>query len=283
MNESCPISFKPPMDEFRLRFYYSLMAYCLGLITYITVNKPLHTICFGLFVIIVTPLTLLLKDSNNIYIEITITILFPTLSLLLGIIQGSLFVKIYNENFKLNDDDEIKEEEEEESKFKKLAYYCKMFTIGAIIIIILMFFFLDLTFGIVNLPAYVLTRFIIHLGLSIFLIALSIAFKQKKFCKLWIMVAFSTTTILITTFFLFNIITEHPYYVYFTFAIHFLFVIVIILIYIMCHKVFIECFNFCTSIPSPDNWGIADIWNDVYEIITKNGDDDDNTKNDKTL
>jgi hypothetical protein len=244
-----------PMDDIRLRFYYALMSYSIGLISFISIQNPFTVLVLDLLIIIITPLTLLFTDEENIYVEITITIIFPTLTLLLGIFKGYIFIKIYNYYFiKKNTDDNTNIADDDVVKKKSkicnnISQYCKAALIAATTMSICIFYIIDLSVPFLvrfNYPnIYLKIRLFIHLLLSLFLIGLSIGFKQKRFGKLWMMVAYSTTTILMTTLFIFNIITKNGYFVYLVFTIHFTIIVIslpiwIILLYKIGYKIIIK-------------------------------------------
>lgn len=261
MNETVEYTLLP-MDSIRLRFYYALMSYSIGLISFVSIQKPFIVLVGDLFIIMLTPLTLLITDPNNIHVELSITILFPVLTLLFGIFQGYLFIRIYDYYFHKKDidknDDEDREDDKDNDhkKTKKcntIAHYCKACLIAATIMSICIFYIIDLTIPFlvsVSYPnIYLKIRVCIHLFLSVFLIGLAIGFKQQRFGKLWIMVAYSTTTMLLTTLFLFKIIKKNGYYVYLTFVIHFIIIIItvpiwIIFLYKFIYKILIKKYLF---------------------------------------
>ena len=231
------------MDDIRLRFYYALMSYSLGLISFVSIQKTLPVLVLDLFIIILTPLTLLISDTKNIYIEISIEILFPLITLLMGIFQGYVIIKLYdyyfinkNKEESIIDDDEPKKKKDTK-KINTIAHYCKAGLIAATTMSIFIFYIIDLaipflvTWGYPGV--YLKLRFFFHLVLSAFLIGLSMGFKQKRFAKLWGMVAYSTSTILMTTLFIFNIITDNGYFVYLVFFIHFTLIIISLPLWIM--------------------------------------------------
>lgn len=273
-----------PMDDIRLRFYYALMSYSIGLISYVSIQKPLLTLVFGLFLIIHVPLTLLITDENNVYVDIGITILFPLLALIVGIFKGYVFVRLFDYYFKNHDtDDDPNDDNVKKNKKKKcntLSQYCKGFLIGGTIFAICSFYIIDLsipflvTFGYPNI--YLKIRFCIHIGLSLFLIGLSIGFKQNRFGILWSMVGYSTTTILLTTLFIFNIITENGYFVYLVFTIHFTIIICSLPIIILLCKILYKVFSKYGIIDIKKLWGNGDSYSNVdYE-------DDDNDNKERT-
>lgn len=281
MNET---TFKP-MDDIRLRFYYALMSYSLGLISFVSIQKPLLVLVIDLFIITLTPLTLLISDKENIYIELSIVILFPILTLLLGIFKGYVITKLYDYYFHKKDETLDKSGDEQQKKnYKKcnnIAHYCKAGLIAATIMCICIFYFIDLTvpllvsWGYPNF--YLKLRFCLHLGLSVFLIGLALGFKQKRFAKLWMMVAYSTSTILLTTLFIFNIIKSNGYMVYLVFFVHFTLVVItlpmlIIILHRFGYKVIIKRYG----IPLFDNFKSkyenVDNSNDSLQLNTFNTD-----------
>jgi hypothetical protein len=231
-----------PMDDMRLGYYYILLAYSFGLIFNTLFLNIYKTISLLFCIIILAPLTLMFTDNENYYTNIIITLLFPALYGLLGILESYLLKFLFLKQIEKEYEKEaIKEEELEEkrkeydllnekSDFRKMA---KLFSFYIFIILNCFFYIIDITVtALVYFETYRLIRFFAQFLFSVMLIVYIFIIFDGNLYLYWIMIWFSNLTILSTTLFIFNL-TRSIKVLYCICLIHFFLILIIIQITIL--------------------------------------------------
>ena len=258
-----------PMDDMRLGYYYILLAYSFGLIFNTIFLNIYKTISLLFCIILLAPLTLMFTDNENYYTNIIITLLFPALYGLLGIFESYLLKFLFIKQFEEEEEPELENKRKdyellnETSECRKIA---KLISLYIFIILSCLFYIIDITIpALVYFKTYIIIRFFVQCLFSTMLIIYVFIIFEGYTYLYWIMICFSTLTILSTTLFIFNI-TKSITALNCICLIHFILVLIIIQITILIIRL------------------IKYLWNkDTIKVIDKIIEDQLNNDDDKEI